>query len=285
MRDIKWTQLAQETSDELEKIEIYLLLEGIYRQYGYDYRNYTYSSIQRRIWHRMRIENLQTVSGLQEKVLHDPKTLDRLVADFSINVTEMFRDPGFFGSFRQNIVPVLREHPSIRIWHAGCSTGQEVFSMAILLHEEGLLHKTRLYGTDMSEQVLKRAKNGSFPIEKMQLYTKNYMQGGGTRAFSEYYTVKNDTVLFEPFLKEYMVFAQHNLVTDRSFNEFHVIICRNVMIYFNECLQNHVHELFYESLCKEGFLGLGDKEGVAFTKYADCYEEVDGIERLYRKIT
>ncbi|MET3291905.1 UNVERIFIED_CONTAM: chemotaxis protein methyltransferase CheR [Brevibacillus sp. OAP136] len=268
----------------MEKIEIGLLLEGIYRQYGYDYRNYTYSSIRRRIRHRMRIENLQTVSGLQEKVLHDPKVLDKLVADFSINVTEMFRDPGFFLSFRQNVVPALRELPFIRIWHAGCSTGQEVFSMAILLHEEGLLQKTRLYGTDMSEQVLKRAKIGSFPIEKMKLYTKNYMQAGGTRAFSEYYSVKNDTVSFEPFLKEYMVFGQHNLVTDRSFNEFHVIICRNVMIYFNESLQNHVHELMYDSLCTDGFLGLGDKEGVAFTQYADRYEEVDRTEKLYRKI-
>ncbi len=273
-----------EENEELEKIEIDLLLEGIYRVYGHDFRNYTFSSIRRRIKHRMRIENLQTISGLQEAVLHDPKTMDKLFTDFSINVTEMFRDPRFFLSFRTSVVPLLRELPFIRIWHAGCSTGQEVFSMAILLYEEGLLQKTRIYGTDLNEHALIKAKGGSFPIEKMQLYTKNYIQAGGKRAFSEYYTVKQGTVLFKPFLKEYMVFAQHNLVTDRSFNEFHVIICRNVMIYFNESLQNHVHELIYGSLCPHGFLGLGDKEGVAFTAYANCYEEVDGMEKLYRKV-
>lgn len=279
----KQERSVRETGDELEKIEIHLLLEGIYRHYGHDYRNYTYTSIQRRLRHRMRIENLPTISRLQEKVLHDPIMMDKLAADFSIHVTEMFRDPSFFLSFRKNIVPILRRLPFIRIWHAGCSTGQEVFSMAILLHEEGILHRTRLYGTDMSEQALKRAKMGSFPIEKMQLYTKNYILGGGMRAFSEYYSVKNDVVQFEPFLQEYMVFAQHNLVTDQSFNEFHVIICRNVMIYFNESLQNHVHDLIYESLCMDGFLGLGDKEAISFTKHAECYKAVDGMEKLYRK--
>ncbi|MDH4616445.1 protein-glutamate O-methyltransferase CheR [Brevibacillus sp. AY1] len=268
----------------MERIEIKLLLEGIYRQYGYDFRNYTYSSIRRRIWHRIRIEKLNTISGLQEKVLHDPKMMEKLFADFSINVTEMFRDPRFFLTFRKKIIPLLRNEPIIRIWHAGCSTGQEVFSMAILLHEEGLLHKSRLYGTDMNESVLKKAKRGSFPIEKMQLYTKNYMQAGGTTAFSEYYTVKNGMVQFEPFLMDNMVFAQHNLVKDGSFNEFQIIICRNVMIYFNEPLQNHVHGLIYESLCTNGFLGLGNKEGVVFTTHASCYEEMDETEKFYRKI-
>jgi len=274
----------EQQEQDLERIEIALLLEGIYNQYGHDFRNYTYSSIRRRIWHRIRIEKLQTISGLQEKVLHNPKMMEKLFSDFSINVTEMFRDPHFFLTFRKSVVPYLRKAPFIRVWHAGCSTGQEVFSMAILLHEEGLLHKSRLYGTDMNEYVLKKAKMGSFPIEKMQLYTKNYMQAGGTRAFSEYYTVKNGVVQFEPFLKDNMVFAQHNLVTDGSFNEFQVIICRNVMIYFNEPLQNHVHRLIYESLCTNGFLGLGNKEGVVFTTHASCYEEVDGTEKFYQKI-
>lgn len=273
-----------ELQHDLERIEIKLLLEGIYRQYGYDFRNYTYSSIRRRIWHRIRIEKLNTISGLQEKVLHDPKMMEKLFADFSINVTEMFRDPKFFLTFRKKIIPFLRDEPIIRIWHAGCSTGQEVFSMAILLHEEGLLHKSRLYGTDMNESVLKKAKRGSFPIEKMQLYTKNYMQAGGTTAFSEYYTVKNGMVQFEPFLMDNMVFAQHNLVTDGSFNEFQIIICRNVMIYFNEPLQNHVHGLIYESLCTNGFLGLGNKEGVVFTTHASCYKEMDGTEKFYKKV-
>ncbi|WP_280206951.1 protein-glutamate O-methyltransferase CheR [Brevibacillus sp. AY1] len=277
-------ELDGDLQHDLERIEIKLLLEGIYRQYGYDFRNYTYSSIRRRIWHRIRIEKLNTISGLQEKVLHDPKMMEKLFADFSINVTEMFRDPRFFLTFRKKIIPLLRNEPIIRIWHAGCSTGQEVFSMAILLHEEGLLHKSRLYGTDMNESVLKKAKRGSFPIEKMQLYTKNYMQAGGTTAFSEYYTVKNGMVQFEPFLMDNMVFAQHNLVKDGSFNEFQIIICRNVMIYFNEPLQNHVHGLIYESLCTNGFLGLGNKEGVVFTTHASCYEEMDETEKFYRKI-
>ncbi|USG66652.1 protein-glutamate O-methyltransferase CheR [Brevibacillus ruminantium] len=278
--------LVQEaqTNDELEKIEITLLLEGIYRKYGYDFRNYNYPAIRRRIWHRIRIEKMHTISALQEKVLHDPAMMEKLFGDFSINVTEMFRDPSFFLAFRQKIVPALRELPFIRIWHAGCSTGQEVFSMAILLHEEGLLSKTRLYATDMNEQVLKKASKGIFPLQKMQLYTKNYLRAGGKRAFSEYYHVKKDTVQFQSFLRDNMVFAQHNLVTDRSFNEFHTIICRNVMIYFNHSLQDHVHQLFYESLCTNGFLGLGDKEGVVFTTHANGYEEVDGTEKLYRKL-
>ncbi|QQE76480.1 protein-glutamate O-methyltransferase CheR [Brevibacillus composti] len=265
-------------------MEIALLLEGIYRQYGYDFRNYNYAAIRRRIWHRIRTEKVHTISALQEKVLHDPMMMDKLFGDFSINVTEMFRDPSFFRVFREKIVPELRDLPFIRIWHAGCSTGQEVFSMAILLHEEGLLSKTRLYATDMNEKVLKNAIKGSFPLQKMQQYTKNYLRAGGKRASSEYYQVKNGIVQFKPFLKENTVFAQHNLVTDRSFNEFHIIICRNVMIYFNQILQNHVHELFYESLCTNGFLGLGDKEGVVFTTHANCYEEVDRNEKLFRKL-
>ncbi|WP_139491830.1 CheR family methyltransferase [Brevibacillus dissolubilis] len=270
--------------EELETIEIELLLEGIYRYYGFDFRNYAVSSIRRRIWHRIRAERLTSISGLQERVLHDARVMEQLLADFSINVTEMFRDPGFFLAFRQKVVPILRDYPFIRIWHAGCSTGQEVYSMAILLHEEGLFDRTRLYATDMNEHVLRRAKTGTFPLDKMQLYTKNYLAAGGTRAFSEYYTVKSDQAIFEPFLGDNIVFAQHNLATDRSFNEFHVIICRNVMIYFDETLQNRVHDLFYDSLCMSGFFGLGNREGVVCTSHANDYEEVDGLEKIYRKV-
>lgn len=273
-----------EEIDELEKIEMELFLEAIYRHYGCDFRNYVTPSIRRRIWHRIHAENLSTVSGLQEKVLHDRRVLKKLLSDFSINVTEMFRDPNFFMAFRKKIVPLLKDYPSIRIWHAGCSTGEEVYSMSILLYEEGLHHKTRIYATDMNENVIEEAKNGAFPLEKMQTYTKNYVNAGGTKAFSEYYTVKFERAVFHPFLSENIVFAQHNLAVDGSFNEFHVIICRNVMIYFNHVLLNRVHNLFYESLVLSGFLGLGNKESIAFTSQTANYEEMDANEKLYRKI-
>lgn len=273
-----------EQNTELEKIEIELLLDGIYRFYGFDFRNYVFPSIRRRIWHRIHAEKLPSISALQDKVLHDSGAMERLFADFSINVTEMFRDPSFFRSFRMNVVPLLRDYHDIRIWHAGCATGEEVYSMAILLHEEGLYDRTRIYATDMNELALKTAEKGAFPLNRMQLYTKNYMHAGGSKAFSEYYTATPESAIFHPFLRENVTFAQHNLVSDGSFNEFQVIICRNVMIYFNKLLQSHVHNLIYESLSSSGILGLGNKEGIIFTGNTDCYEEIDANEKLYRKI-
>ncbi|WP_102346544.1 CheR family methyltransferase [Bacillus sp. Marseille-P3661] len=270
--------------DELEKIEIDLLLQGLYLWCGYDYREYAYNSIRRRIWHRIEAEKLSTITGLLDKVLHDQGCLNRLIADFSINVTEMFRDPLFFLSFRENVVPILRTYPSIRIWHAGCSTGEEVYSMAIILHEEGLYDKTKIYATDINTDVLKIAKSGTFPIANMKKFTNNYMKAGGKQAFSDYYTVTNNGVKFDPKIMKNVVFAQHNLVTDRSFNEFHVILCRNVLIYFNKALQRKVHELFYESLGMFGILGLGDKETIAYTSKAECYEEVQIGQKLYKKV-
>ncbi|MGO4889394.1 CheR family methyltransferase [Anaerobacillus sp. MEB173] len=276
---------AEEEYDELENIELDLLLQGIFLKYGFDFRNYARSSVKRRIWQRIHTERLKTISGLQEKVLHNPKMMDKLFHDFSINVTEMFRDPSFFKAFRTKIIPVLREYPYIRIWHAGCSSGEEVYSMAILLHEEGLYKKARIYATDMNESLLEKAKKGCFPLTKMKDYTKNYHQAGGKKAFSEYYTAQHDSVEFHPFLKENIIFAHHNLATDHSFNEFHVILCRNVMIYFDETLQHRVHQLFFDSLSLHGFLGLGSKESITYTKFADLYEEVDSVERIYRKVT
>jgi chemotaxis protein methyltransferase CheR len=267
----------------LEKVEIELLLEGIYRHYGFDFRNYSFPSIRRRIWQRIRNERLHTISALQDKVLHDPVVMDKLLNDFSIHVTEMFRDPDFFASFRRNVIPLLQPLPFIRIWHAGCSTGEEVFSMATLLHEEGLYHKTRIYATDMNEGILSKAKAGAFPLKRMQEYTRNYLKAGGSRAFSEYYTVIDEQAVFHRFLADRIVFAHHNLVTDHSFNEFQVIICRNVMIYFDKQLQNRVLKLFYESLSPSGVMGLGSREGLAFTAYSPYYEEIDGKEKLYRK--
>ncbi|MGE7666459.1 CheR family methyltransferase [Ureibacillus composti] len=276
--------LTEEPTNNLEKLEIKLLLDGLYAWCGYDYRDYAYPSIKRRVLHRMQAEKLPTITSLLNKVLHDPTCLQRLIADFSINVTEMFRDPLFFKDFRENVVPLLKTYPSIRIWHAGCASGEEVYSMAILLQEEGLYEKAKIYATDINSDVLKIAKNGYFPLEHMRKYTQNYMQSGGQRAFSNYYKVTNAGVKFDPNLMKNVVFAQHNLVTDSSFNEFHVILCRNVLIYFNKDLQNKVHELFYESLGMFGFLGLGDKETIYYTDYANVYEDVSKKQKIYRKI-
>ncbi|WP_141433874.1 protein-glutamate O-methyltransferase CheR [Bacillus sp. 03113] len=277
-------KLLKTNDQELEKIEIDLLLEGIYRYYGYDFRNYAYSFIKRRIFHRLSLEKLTSISALLDKVFHESSIMDKLLSDFSIMVTEMFRDPTFFRALRKQVIPSITSYPEIRIWHVGCSSGEEVFSMAILLHEEGLLEKAKIYATDINIKNLESAKQGILPIEKMQLYTRNYIQSGGIRAFSEYYHVKHEQVVFQPFLKKNIVFAQHNLVTDQSFNEFHIIICRNVMIYFNKQLQNHVHRLLYDSLGLNGFLGLGHREEVRFTSYAEFYNEFNPEEKLYKKI-
>jgi chemotaxis protein methyltransferase CheR len=216
--------------------------------------------------------------------MHDSDTFLRLLGDLVIPVTEMFRDPEMFQAFRKEVVPLLRNLPYIRIWHAGCSTGEEVHSMAIILHEEGLLDKTRIYATDINENALQRAKDGVIPINNMKLYTKNYQASGGTRSFSDYYASDHGIVMLKPFLRNNIVFARHNLVTDQSFNEFHVIMCRNVMIYFNAQLRDQVHRLFYESLAQQGFLIVGGKESISFTPVAERYETWNDQQRIFRKI-
>ncbi|NJM74064.1 MAG: protein-glutamate O-methyltransferase CheR [Scytonema sp. RU_4_4] len=270
--------------EQLEDIEIQLLLEGIHRYYGFDFRNYALASLKRRIWNIVRAEGLTSVSGLQEKVLHNPEYMERFLCSLSVNVTTMFRDPNFFLTFRKKVVPLLRTYPFIRIWHAGCSTGEEVYSMAILLHEEGLYHRCRLYATDLNEMVLRQAKAGIYSLELMQDYTQNYLQSGGKKSFSGYYTAAYNHAIFSSILKENMIFSQHNLVTDNSFNEFHIILCRNVLIYFNQSLQNRVHNLFHESLVSFGILGLGRQETLRFTPHEQDYEELEGGGKLYRRI-
>ncbi|MEH7011264.1 protein-glutamate O-methyltransferase CheR [Neobacillus niacini] len=269
--------------NELQEIEIKLLLEGLYQMYGYDFRGYVRGSIGRRILNRMKAERLPTITALLEKVLHEPGVLERLLNDFSIRMTEMYRDPSFFHAFRNEVVPLLREHPEIRIWHAGCATGEEVYSMAILMHEEGLMEKTKIYATDMNEKALTAAQKGAFPLKKMQQYTKNYLKAGGKKAFSEYYTTDHQFAYFSPILNENLTFAQHNLVTDSSFNEFHVILCRNVMIYFDNTLQQQVHRLFYDSLADGGFMGLGSKESILGMPKGIKYAEFNSSEKIYRK--
>ncbi len=278
--------MAREARDrsEREELEISLLLEGIYRHYGFDFRQYARASIRRRLWRRTHAEGLATITGLLERVLHEPEAMERLLLDLSINVTSMFRDPTFFAAFRTKVVPVLRTFPFLRIWNAGCSTGEETYSLAILLNEVGLLERTRIYATDLNEAVLRIASDGVFPLAKMQEYTENYLAAGGSRSFSEYYVSAYDRAQFNRSLTENVVFAQHNLVSDHSFNEFHVVICRNVMIYFDRTLQDQVHKLFLDSLVPLGVLGLGHKETVRHGRYAEHYEAIDEQERLYRRV-
>jgi chemotaxis protein methyltransferase CheR len=270
--------------NSLEDVEIGLLLEGVFRHYGYDFRDYAPSSLRRRLRHLMIGEGLTSISDLTEKVLHDPVWLDRLLAAFSINVSAMFRDPSFYRVFREKLVPILRTYPFVRIWHAGCSTGEEVYSTAILLHEAGLYDRCRIYATDINEAVLRKAHDGIFPLTAMKAYTANYILAGGASAFSEYYTAQYDNANFRPWLKRNLVFAQHNLAMDTSFNELHVIVCRNVMIYFNRTLQSRVLDLFSASLVRLGFLCLGNKESLKGTRGEAAYDVLDMDERIYRKV-
>jgi len=283
----EWTEppavIGEGGHEELELLEIALLLEAVYRRYGFDFREYAQASLKRRLWRRMHAEGLSTLTQLQDRLLHDAACMERLLLDLSISVTAMFRDPSFYVAFREQVAPVLRTYPFTRFWCAGCSTGEEVYSLAILLQEEGLYDRTRIYATDINEQVLETARAGVFPLDKMKQYTQNYIKAGGTQDFSEYYVAAYDSARFSRSLTDNIVFAQHNLVSDRAFNSFNVIVCRNVMIYFDKTLQNRVHQLFYESLDTFGVLALGRKESVAFTPFADSYEVVDAAERIYRK--
>ena len=270
--------------DDLERLEIELLLEAIQRRYAFDFRGYAYGSLRRRLWRRVFAEGTETISGLQEVLLHDPPAMERLLADLSVNVTTMFRDPGFFRAFRDKAIPLLRTYPFIRIWNAGCSTGEETYSVAILMHEAGLYERTRIYATDLNEPVLHRAREARYPLDRMRDYTTNYLRSGGQEEFSSYYTVSGEEAVIAPELTRNVIFGQHNLSSDRSFNEFNAILCRNVLIYFGKELQERVHGLFHESLADFGILGLGQKESMRFSRFEECYEELDGPERLYRRV-
>jgi chemotaxis protein methyltransferase CheR len=269
---------------DVEDLEVELLLEGVFRRYGFDFREYATSSIRRRILEFVRTEGLSSVSALQDRVLHDTDAMDRMLQALTVHVTSMFRDPNFYLAFREQVVPFLRTYPFTRIWHAGCATGEEVYSMAILLIEEGLYDRCRIYATDMNDGVLHKAREGIFPLSAMQEYTTNYLRAGGRRSFSEYYTSGYDHAIFRPALRERVVFAQHNLATDSSFNEFQVIICRNVMIYFDRQLQDRVYKLFSESLVRLGVLALGRRESLRFTAVEDQYDALDERERIFRKM-
>ncbi|HEV2814557.1 MAG TPA: protein-glutamate O-methyltransferase CheR [Solirubrobacteraceae bacterium] len=265
-----------------ERIEVDLLLEGVYRRYSYDFRGYARASLRRRLWRRAHEEGVQTLSGLQDRVLHDPAVMDRLLRDLSINVTEMFRDPGFFRTAREKVVPILRTYPYARVWNAGCSTGEETYSLAIVLAEAGLLDRVRIYATDMNDDVLAVAREGAFPVDKIERYAENYHRAGGTGALTKYFTIRDGKATFARSLVDGTVFAQHNLAQDAAFNDFHLIVCRNVMIYFARPLQERVHELFLSSLVRFGVLALGHKESVV-ASHEDRYEVLDPGEKLYRR--
>lgn len=264
-------------------IELRMLVEAVYLKYNYDFRDYTGASQKRRVLVALREMDCDTVSELQAKVLHQPEAFSQLLQYLTIPVSEMFRDPEYFAAIRSQVVPFLRTYPSLKIWVAGCSTGEEVYSLAILLHEEGLLERTMLYATDINPVSLDAARRGVFPLDRMRLFTENYQKSGGKRAFSDYYTAAYGGALFERMLVENVTFADHSLATDSVFSETHFVSCRNVMIYFNRRLQNRVLGLFHESLCHRGFLGLGSKESIDFSNYANRFEPLARRERLFRK--
>lgn len=266
-----------------QNIEIELLIEAIYQRYGYDFRNYNKAHVKRRILHRVSSLGLNSVSELQHKILHEDDFFDVILKDLSINVTEMYRDPSFYAVMRKEVFPLLKTYPYIKVWHAGCATGEEVYSFAIMLKEEGLLDRAQVYATDFNPLVLETAKKGIYPVSRIKEYTANYQLAEGHHSFSDYYVARYDSVIFNQDLKKNIVFAEHNLVTDSVFAEVNLIICRNVLIYFNRELQNKVIRLFTESLIKGGYLGLGSKENLMFTDVYEQYTVIDAKEKIYKK--
>lgn len=268
---------------ETQNLEMQLLLQAIYLKYGYDFRNYAKASIKRRILHRLTAEKLPSISAMQHRLLYDETFFGRLLLDLSINVTEMFRDPSFYQAIRHSVVPQLRELPYLKIWHAGCSTGEEVYSMAIVLKEEGLYDRTQIYATDMNEVVLRQAREGIFSISHLKQYTTNYQKAGGQESFSDYYSAHYDHVVMDKSLKKRILFSDHNLATDGVFGEMNLIMCRNVLIYFDRDLQNRVFKLFRDSLCEGGFLCLGSKESIRLSTHSHIFNDVVKEEKIYQK--
>lgn len=268
---------------ENQEIEIRLLIEALYLKYGFDFRNYSKAHLKRRILNRFKITGLNTITEMTEKVIYDSSFTDQLLMDLSITVTEMFRDPSFYKALRQSVLPVLRTYPHVKIWHAGCASGEEVYSMAIMLKEEGLLHKTQIYATDFNPNIIKYAKRAQYPISRIKEFTVSYQKAGGKRSFSDYYAADDVSAKLNDALRKNIVFANHNLVTDSVFAEMNLVVCRNVLIYFDRQLQDRVIGLFRESLSGGGFLCLGSKENLQFSSHYDAFEPVVDQERIYIK--
>jgi chemotaxis protein methyltransferase CheR len=268
---------------ELEALELELLLEGVRRQYGFDLRHHSRPLLLRRLRRHLREERLDCFSALQARVLHDPEAMEGLLRALAVPPQPLFSDPAFFQAFRTRVVPLLRTYPSIRVWHAGCGSGEETYALAILLMEEGLWGRCRLYASDASEGLLADARTGVLPLPGEE-DVRNYKEAGGRRLLSDYYTRDGNWAVLQPALRESIFFTQHNLATDGSFNEFQVIVCRDTLLAFNRPLAQRVHERLYESLVRFGFLCLGRKESVARTSHAAAYEELEGSGRVFRRV-
>lgn len=262
--------------------EVELLLEDMLQTYGYDFTSYSRASLKRRMNRLYALDHFVSFAEYRYRIKSDPAYLRRFVEEITVNVTEMFRDTSFYKTLRTVVLPVLATHPFIRIWHAGCSTGEEVYSMAILLKEANLLHKSLLYATDINPEVIEKAGKGIFPLNQLKQYSENYIASGGTKDFSSYYTAQYHHAKFDNSLREKMIFATHNLVSDRSFNAFQLILCRNVLIYFDKDLQERVLQLFDDSLDQLGYLALGSKETIQFSSIYPKYEPI-ASEKIWRK--
>jgi len=271
------------TADKLIDLEIKLLMEGIFHVYGYDFRDYAEASLKRRLAQWLTMSPFKTLSEAQAELLRNPVTFVTLLKGITVNVSEMFRDPAFFKAVREHVVPYLKTYPFVKIWHAGCSTGEEAYSMAILLLEEGLKGRFRIYATDINEEVIRKGQEGIYPLQEMQHFTRNYQQAGGTGSFSDYYTARYDHAILSPSLRQNMVFAAHNLAVDADFGEMNLILCRNVLIYFNQPLKERVLGLFDISLTPGGFLCLGTKESLNHRQIAGRYEAITPRMQIYRK--
>jgi len=277
-------QARDKRPDTIADVEISLLLEGVFLLFGYDFRQYLPNSLKRRIADLMRAEKLHSVSAVQDRIFHDPNALNRFVSSLSVQASEFFRDPEFFLSFRKKAVPLLRTYPLIRMWHAGCASGEEVYSMAILLNEEGLLSKSLLYATDINTQALQVARYGTYSATHLEKYQQNYMNAGGSHTLRHYFVIEGRNAQVNQSLRDHIVFTEHNLATDASFNEFNVILCRNVLIYFTPPLRNRVHSLLHASLTRFGLLVLGSKETIFFTEFQKQYSALDEANKIYRRV-
>jgi chemotaxis protein methyltransferase CheR len=264
--------------------EVDLFFLEVHKRYGYDFLNYSRASINRRLTRFMINNHFTNLKDLKEKLLNHPDLFEFFVEELMVNVTEMFRDPVFFKALREKVLPILSTYPHIRIWDAGCSTGEELLSLAIMLHEEKLLRKTRIYATDINQRSLITAKKGAVPLSEINLYSSNYQKTGGKKKLSDYYHENQKNAVFNPSLLSNVVFYPHNLASDTSFNEFHLILCRNVFIYFNKQLQERVLHLFLESLSPLGFLSLGKKETISLSQHAESFSVIDNEEKIFRKI-
>jgi chemotaxis protein methyltransferase CheR len=268
---------------ETEEIELHLLLEAIYRKYHYDFRDYSPASLKRRFVQARDHFGCESFSQLQHKALHEPKVIDRLLPYLTVQVSEMFRDPSYFRALRENVIPHLRTYPSLKVWIAGCSAGEELYSMAILFREEGLESRTIFYATDINGEALEKARAGVYELDRIALFTENHRRSGGKSSLSDYYTTGYGRAKFDPTLRQQTVFSDHSLVSDAVFAETHLVSCRNVLIYFNRDLQDRAVGLFRDSLVRKGFLGIGSKENLRFSAHCNSFTEFNRDERIYQK--